>query len=110
MVVLAVVLPLVPVMMTVEVPAVAVLLAVKVTRLLPVVGLVPKAAVTPLGKPEAESVTLPLNPFSGVTEIVSVALLPCVTESVDAEGASVKLGEVVDPVPTKVVILCPGNE
>lgn len=75
-VVLAVVLPEVPLMVTVEVPEVAVLLAAKVTTLLPVVGFVPKVAVTPLGKPEAAKVTLPVKPFSGVTETVSVALLP----------------------------------
>jgi hypothetical protein len=92
MVVLAFVLPETPLMVTVEVPVAAVLLAVKVTTLLPVVGLVPKAAVTPLGRPEAESVTLPLNPSTSVTEMVSVALLPCVTESEEAERDSVKLG------------------
>jgi hypothetical protein len=110
MVVLAVVLPETPLMVTVEVPVAAVLLAVKVTTLLPVVGLVPKAAVTPLGWPEAESVTLPLNPSTSVTVMVSVALLPCVTESEEAESDRVKLGVPVEPVPTKVVILCPGNE
>ena len=62
MVVVAVRLPEVPVMVTVDVPAVAVALAVNVSTLLPVVGLVAKAAVTPLGKPDAASVTLPLNP------------------------------------------------
>jgi hypothetical protein len=69
-VVLAVVLPDVPVIVTVEEPAVAVLLAVKVSTLLPVVGLVPNEAVTPLGRPVAESVTLPLNPFTGVAVMV----------------------------------------
>jgi hypothetical protein len=111
MVVLAVVLPLVPVTVTViGPPIVAVLLAAKVTVLLPVVGLVPNAAVTPLGNPDAARVTLPVKPFSGVTVIVSFALLPCVTESEVAEGASVKLGVPVVPVPTKVVMLCPGSE
>ena len=94
-VVLAVVLPDVPVMVTVDVPAVAVLLAVSVStlELVDEVGL--NDAVTPLGSPVAANDTLPLNPFSGVTEMVSVALLPCVKERVDAEGESVKLGEVV---------------
>jgi hypothetical protein len=76
MVVLAVVLPEVPLMVTVDEPALAVLLAVNVTTLLPVAGLVPNAAVTPLGKPAAARVTPPLNPSTSVTEIVSVALLP----------------------------------
>jgi hypothetical protein len=51
-------------------------LAVKVTALLPVVGLVANAAVTPLGKVDVESVTLPVNPPTSVTVMVSVALLP----------------------------------
>jgi hypothetical protein len=94
-VVLAVVLPEVPVMVTVDVPALAVLLAVSVStlELADDVGL--NEAVTPLGRPVAANETLPLNPFSGVTEIVSVALLPCATERVDAERESVKLGEAV---------------
>ena len=76
MVVVAVRLPEVPVIVTVAVPAVAALLAVKVSTLDPVVGLVPKAAVTPLGNPDAERVTLPVNPFKSVTLMVSVPLAP----------------------------------
>ena len=45
--------------------------------------------VTPLGSPAMANETLPLNPFAGVTVTVSVALLPCVTASEVAEGASV---------------------
>lgn len=92
MVVLAVVVPEAPPMVTTEVPVVAVLLAVKVTKLLPVVGLVPKVAVTPLGKPDVDSVTAPVKPFVSVTLTVSVELEPCVTESDVADGASVKPG------------------
>ena len=55
--------PDVPVTVTVAVPVVAVLLAVNVTTLVAAVGLVPKLAVTPAGNPEAERVTLPVNPF-----------------------------------------------
>ena len=73
---LAVMLPDVPVMVIVAVPAVAVLVAVSVSTLLPVVGFVPNAAVTPLGRPEAASVTLPLNPPTSVTVIVSVRYFP----------------------------------
>lgn len=110
-VVLAVVLPEVPLMVTVTgPPVVAVLLAVRVSTLEVVDDVGLNEAVTPLGIPVAVNDTLPLNPFSGVTETVSVTLLPCVTESVEAEGASVKLGEPVEPVPTKVVMLCPGRE
>ena len=49
------------------------LLAVNVTALLLVVGLVPNTAVTPLGRPDAASVTLLVAP---VTVIVSAPLLP----------------------------------
>jgi hypothetical protein len=65
---------MVTVMVTVAVPVLAVLLAVSVSTLLPVVGFVPNAAVTPLGNPEAVSVTLPLNPFCPVA--VMVASIP----------------------------------
>src|SRR5579863_8244278 len=91
MLVLAVVVPLVPPMVTMAVPAVAELLAVNVITLLPVVGLVPNVAVTPLGRPEADNVTAPVKPPVSDTVIVSVVVAPCVTESDDADGASVKL-------------------
>ena len=75
-VVLAVTLPDVPVIVTVNAPTVAVLLADSVSTLVDVVGFVPNEAVTPLGRPDAAKVTLPLNPPEGVTVMVSVALLP----------------------------------
>jgi hypothetical protein len=90
--VVAVNVPDVPVMVRFEVPAVAVLLAVRVSTLAPVVGLVPNDAVTPAGSPEIASVTLPVNPPASVTEIVSVMAVPWVTASVAATGASVKPG------------------
>lgn len=89
--VVAVKVPDVPVMVTVAAPVVAVLLAVRVSTLLPVVGLVPNAAVTPLGSPDAARITLPVKGLTSVTVIVSVPLLPRVTERADAEGLSVKL-------------------
>jgi hypothetical protein len=76
MVVLAVRLPDVPLMVTVAAPVATVLLAVSVSTLLPVVGLVAKAAVTPLGRPEAASVTLPVNPFWPVTVMVDFPEAP----------------------------------
>ena len=85
--------PEVPVMVTVEVPVVAVELAVNVTELVEVVGFVPKLAVTPDGKPEADRVTLPVNPPDGFTVIVLLALLPWVTLTLLGEAESVKLGE-----------------
>ena len=86
----AVVEPEVPVIVIVEIPATAVLLAVNVTTLVPLVGFVPKVAVTPLGKPDAASVTLPVNPPVGVTVIVSVALAPWTSVRLATEGVSVK--------------------
>ena len=70
-------LPDVPVIVTVAVPVAAVTLAVRVSVLLLVAGLGLNAAVTPLGKPDAERVTLPLKPFDGVMLIVLVPWLPC---------------------------------
>jgi hypothetical protein len=71
-------LPDVPVMVTVTVPVVAVLLAVSVKVLVVVAGLELNAAVTPLGSPEADKLTLPLKLFCGVTVIVLVPAVPCV--------------------------------
>jgi len=96
-VVVAVSVPEVPVMVTVEVPTVADALAANVTTLEPVVGLVPNVAVTPLGKPDAARVTLPAKGLTSVTEMVSVALLPWVTAKVAAEGLSVKLPVAAPP-------------
>jgi hypothetical protein len=93
MVVCAVRLPDVPPIVTVAVPTVAVLLAVRVNVLVLVVGFVPKFAVTPLGRPDAVSVTLPLNPPISVTVIVLVPLPPCVTVTLLGEAESVKLGD-----------------
>ena len=87
--------PDVPVMLMFEVPGVAVLLAVRVSILDPVVGLGPNAALTPLGSPDAANVTLPANPPASVTVMVSVVADPRVTDSVAADAASVKLGVVV---------------
>ena len=92
MVVEAVRAPEVPVMVTVAAPVAAVLEAVSVSTLEPVVGLVAKAAVTPLGRPLAARVTAPVNPETSVTVTVSVPLVPCVMVKVGAEGARVKLG------------------
>jgi hypothetical protein len=84
--------PDVPVIVTDFVPVVAVLLAVKVTTLVPVVGFVPNVAVTPVGSPDAERVTLPVNPPLGVTVIVELPLLPCVTVKLLGEADSEKFG------------------
>jgi hypothetical protein len=88
-VVVLVKLPDVPVMVTEAVPVVAVLLAVNVKVLLLAVLLGLKEAVTPLGTPDADKLTLPLKPFCGVTVMVLVPALPCVIVKLlgDAERA-----------------------
>ena len=55
--------PEVPVIVSALVPPLAVLLAVSVRVLAPVVEVGEKEAVTPLGKPDTERFTLPLNPY-----------------------------------------------
>jgi hypothetical protein len=93
--------PEVPVMITVAVPEAAVLLAFNVSTLAPVVGFVAKAAVTPLGNPDALSATLPVNPPTSVTAIVSVALPPGTIDRAEAEGESVKLPPPLQVTPFK---------
>jgi len=85
-------LPDVPVIVTVDVPVAAVALAVSVKVLVEVVGFGTNAAVTPLGRPEADNVTLPLKPFVGTTVIVLVPLLPCATVRVLGVAVRVKFG------------------
>jgi hypothetical protein len=79
-------------MVTVAVPVAAVGLAVNVTVLVDVVGLVPKVAVTPAGRPEADRLTLPVKPPEGVTVIVLLPLLPCVTLKLAGEADREKFG------------------
>ena len=75
-VVLLLKLPEVPVMLIDIVPSAAALLAMSVNVLVLLVVLGLKEAVTPLGRPEADRLTLPLKPFCGVTVIVLVPLVP----------------------------------
>ncbi len=82
-----------PVTVIVDVPVVAVELAVNVNTLVEVVGLVPNVAVTPLGRAEVESVTDPVKPFDGVTLIVLLPLAPCVTLRLVGEAESEKFGD-----------------
>ena len=90
--VVAVSVPDVPVTVTFDVPGVAVLLAVKVSTLEPLVGFALNIAVTPLGSPVAASVTLPVNPPVSMTAIVWLALAPWITDSAEADLARVKPG------------------
>jgi hypothetical protein len=84
---------------------VAVALAVSVSTCVPETVPAANEAVTPVGKPVAARVTLPVNPFAPVTVIVLVPVLPCTTDTVVGNAESVKLGAaftvteiVVDPV------------
>lgn len=84
--------------MIVDVPATAVLAAVKVRVELPEpgaamdVGL--NAAVTPEGRPLAESETAELKPPETVVEIVLVPLLPAATERLVGDALRAKFGAV----------------
>ena len=82
--------PLTPVMVTFEVPMVAVLLAAKVATLVAVVGFVPKVAVTPVGSPLAFRVTLPAKPLSLLTVMVEVAVALRATETREGLADNVK--------------------
>jgi hypothetical protein len=85
-------LPDVPVTVTLNVPVLAVLPAVNVNVLVPVAGSGLNDAVTPPGKPEADKVTLLLNPFDGVIVIVVAAWLPCPTVTLPGDADKLKFG------------------
>src|SRR6266481_1007236 len=86
--------PPVAVTVTFAVPVVAVALAVNVNVELPLPGAAMvaglKLAVTPVGKPEADSDTAALNPPLTVVEIVLLPELPCVTERLVGEALRLK--------------------
>src|SRR5689334_8368140 len=83
-------------MVTVEVPSVAVLLAVNVSVELPEPGAAIDVglndAVTPVGSPEAESETAELKPPETVVEMVVVLVPPRVTETVVGDALTAKSG------------------
>jgi hypothetical protein len=70
-----------PVTVIVDVPVAPEAAAVSVSVLAPVVLAGLKEPVTPLGRPDATRLTLPLKPFCGPTVIVLAPLLPCLIES-----------------------------
>ena len=88
--------PPVAVTVTLKVPAAAVLLAEIVSVELPLPGAGIEAglklAVTPDGRPEAESETAELNPPPVVTETVVVAELPWLMLNDAGEAATIKSG------------------
>ena len=61
---------------TVDIPVVAVALAISVKVLVDAVGFVSNSAVTPVGRPDAARVTLPVKPFWGATVMVLEPLDP----------------------------------
>jgi len=88
---------------TVNVPVVAVLLAVNVNVLVVVVLLGLNDAVTPLGRPDADKLTLPLKPFCGVTVMVLAPLVPCATVKLLGEAERVKFAGGVTGAPTETL-------
>lgn len=62
-------------------------------------------AVTPLGRPDADKLTFPVKPFSGVTVIVVVPLAPCVTDKLLGETESEKLGPEAGQLLTRLTAL-----
>jgi hypothetical protein len=64
------------VIVTVDVPVAAVTPTVSVKELVVVAEGGLKEAVTPLGKPDADKLTLPVKPFSGATVMVLEPLNP----------------------------------
>lgn len=104
MVVDAVTVPEVPVMVMVLPATAAVLATVNISPLVPVVGLASSAAVTPVGRPVIARVTAPVNPFTGSTLMVSLALAFCAIDIVAAEAQREKLALVVETVTAMVVV------
>lgn len=84
--------PEVPAIVTLDVPMAAVARAVSVTVVEVGSGLELKDAVTPLGRPDAEKVTLPVKPFRGDTVMALIPDVPCTTAMVAGEAESVKPG------------------
>jgi len=84
--------PFVPVTVTVDVPVVAVLLAVRVSVEDDVEDVGLKTAVTPLGRPLAVNATLPVKPLMSDTLIVLAPFEPCAMERLDGLAERLKLG------------------
>lgn len=85
------------VIVMVEVPVMAVLPTVNLSVELPLPGTAMdaglKLAVTPVGKPDAESDSAELKPPLTVVEIVVLPELPWMTERLAGDALSVKLGD-----------------
>jgi hypothetical protein len=86
-------------MVTLTVPVAAVLEAVNVSVLVPVVEAGLKAAVTPIGRAPTLRAALPVNPPLGVTVIVLAPVPPCCTVALvpDSEKFGVATGVTFKP-------------
>jgi hypothetical protein len=78
-----------------KLPTVAVLLAVNVAWLVPAVLGAPNAAVTPLGNPDADRLTLLLKPFCGMIVTAPAAVDPRGSPRAAPVNDSVKFGAVI---------------
>lgn len=90
-------LPEVPATVTVNVPIAAVPVEVKLKALVLVAGFVPKAALTPLGNPDATNFTSPSNPFRAFTVIVLEPPSPWAKVKLVGDAERVKLGCGAEP-------------
>lgn len=99
-------LPEIPVIVTLTVPVVAVALAVSVSVLVVVVLVGLNDAVTPVGSPEADKLTMPLKPFCGFTVMVIGPLLaPSRMVTVVGDADRLKFGVDVGQWLTKLAAL-----
>lgn len=84
-------------MVRVNVPVVAEAVALRVSKLVVVVGLGLNEAETPLGRPEAERLTLPAKPFAGVMVTLLLPDAPCVMVMLVGEAERLKSGAGAEP-------------
>jgi hypothetical protein len=83
-----------------------VLLAVNVTVLVPTAGFGLNEALTPDPSPEADNVTLPVNPFAGVTVIVDFPEEDRLMLTLLGEADSVKLPDTAALTVSVTVVVC----
>lgn len=86
-------LPEVPIIVTGNVPTVAVAAVVRVNVLVVAVEMGLNDAVTPAGRPDADKLTLPLKPNWGVMVMVFVLFVPCVIVMLLKEVEREKFGD-----------------